>query len=565
MQNQRALQLLFLYSITILLMGFIGANLTNLERKFRNIEKKGDSRQMIEMAWVIVDKCLSEKRYGTAKKYYEKIISEGKKISDWRSVADASLRLGDQLSDATEYQMAIPYYLDAVRNYLSANAERQYVNALFKLGRNYHRTRYYKRSITVLEKALSHVEQNNVPFPEKYFTYKILEDCYSRTGMTSRADYLNSLMVKKKEVVRQETAREIQEIEKLEEVISTKLMDTLRLTRDELFAVKSQKRELEVRKKILEEENKKHEDLIEQQLEYINHKELELALAQEQDKNRKIQIIASIACLVVFAIAVIVLIVVNRRTRRINRQLELQNIEILKQAREIKVQKERIKDQNKKLELEKVKSDTLLLNILPRSIAEELKEKGRATPKHFDNVSVLFTDFKGFTTVAEKLSPSEIVKELDECFLAFDEIAEKHNLEKIKTIGDAYMCAGGVPIPNHTNPVDAVKAGLAMQEFMQNRKLQKMREGRMFFELRVGVHTGPIVAGVVGKKKFAFDIWGDTVNLASRMESGSEVGRVNISGITYQYVKEYFYCSYRGKISAKNKGDVDMYYVNGMK
>jgi adenylate cyclase len=213
------------------------------------------------------------------------------------------------------------------------------------------------------------------------------------------------------------------------------------------------------------------------------------------------------------------------------------------------------------IENEKERSDKLLLNILPLETAEELKEKGSATPKQYDLVSVLFTDFKGFTIIAEKLSPTELVEELNRCFFEFDKIIDKHGLEKIKTIGDAYMCAGGIPVANETNPVHIVRAGLEIKEFMENMKKEREARGQDYWELRIGIHTGPVVAGVVGKNKFAYDIWGDAVNTASRMESSGIPGKVNISGTTYEYVKDYFECSYRGKVYAKNKGDIDMYIV----
>lgn len=213
------------------------------------------------------------------------------------------------------------------------------------------------------------------------------------------------------------------------------------------------------------------------------------------------------------------------------------------------------------IEEEKDRSDKLLLNILPLETAQELKEKGTATPKQYDLVSVLFTDFKGFTTIAEKLSPEELVSELNKCFFEFDKIIDKHNLEKIKTIGDAYMCAGGIPASNRSNPVEIVRAGLEIKEYMDKQKAEREANGQEYWELRIGIHTGKVIAGVVGKNKFAYDIWGDAVNTASRMESSGSPGLVNISGDTYNLVKDHFKCSYRGKVYAKNKGDIDMYFV----
>jgi len=220
-----------------------------------------------------------------------------------------------------------------------------------------------------------------------------------------------------------------------------------------------------------------------------------------------------------------------------------------------------VRKTKKIIENEKERSDKLLLNILPFEIAEELKEKGSATPKQYEMVSVLFTDFKGFTTIAEKHTPEQLVEELNLCFLEFDLIIDKYKLEKIKTIGDSYMCAGGIPVENTSNPIDAVMAGLDIQAYMERIKAERQAKGQDYWELRVGINTGKIIAGVVGKNKFAYDIWGDAVNVASRMESSGAPGKVNISGSTYELVKNHFTCEYRGKVKAKNKGEVDMYFV----
>ncbi len=219
------------------------------------------------------------------------------------------------------------------------------------------------------------------------------------------------------------------------------------------------------------------------------------------------------------------------------------------------------KRDNTIISAEKQRSDMLLLNILPAETAEELKSLGKASAKDYDMVTVMFTDFKGFTMLAEKLTPARLVSEIDYCFKEFDRIVMKYRIEKIKTIGDAYMCAGGLPSANETNPVDIVSAGLEIQHFMETYKKDRQSKGEVFFEIRIGIHTGPVVAGVVGIKKFAYDIWGDTVNIASRMESSGEVGKVNISGTTYEFVKDKFACTHRGKIEAKNKGVIDMYFV----
>ncbi|HMV44446.1 MAG TPA: adenylate/guanylate cyclase domain-containing protein [Leptospiraceae bacterium] len=220
---------------------------------------------------------------------------------------------------------------------------------------------------------------------------------------------------------------------------------------------------------------------------------------------------------------------------------------------------------SRNLDLERKKSDKLLLNILPEKIANELKQNDKVVPARYTSVSVLFTDMAGFTKIAENMSPEELLFELDTIFSVFDSIVKKYGVEKIKTIGDAYMAAGGIPIANETNAVDTVLCALEFREYMNRMKIKKQEEGKPFFELRIGIHTGSLVAGVIGHEKIVYDIWGDTVNTASRMESSGLIGEVNISSATYYLIKDQFDCEYRGKISAKNKGEIDMYLVKGKK
>jgi len=217
------------------------------------------------------------------------------------------------------------------------------------------------------------------------------------------------------------------------------------------------------------------------------------------------------------------------------------------------------------IEAEREKSEKLLLNILPKDTADELKEKNSVAPKFYETVTVMFSDFKGFTLLAEQMTADELVTELDFIFRKFDKIISRYPIEKIKTIGDSYMCAGGLPNVNSSNPVDMVKASLEINQFMQDLKAERINAGKKYFDIRIGLRTGSVVAGVVGDKKFAFDIWGDTVNIASRMESSGEPGKVNISGVTYAYIKDFFSCTYRGMIPAKNKGEIDMYFVDSLK
>ena len=218
---------------------------------------------------------------------------------------------------------------------------------------------------------------------------------------------------------------------------------------------------------------------------------------------------------------------------------------------------------NRLLDRQKEQIESLLQNILPAEVAKELQRDGRATPKFYERVSVLFSDFKDFTKHADALSPQEIVSELNLCFMAFDEIIEKYNLEKIKTIGDSYMCAGGIPAVDESHPVNMIRASLEMQSFMNLHNAERKAMSLPPWNLRIGVHVGPVVAGVVGRKKYAYDIWGSTVNIASRMESTGEPGHVNISSSVYDLIKDKYSCVYRGKVLAKNIGEIDMYFVAG--
>jgi len=250
--------------------------------------------------------------------------------------------------------------------------------------------------------------------------------------------------------------------------------------------------------------------------------------------------LSSYAFLVYICLSIVLIYLIiylnNKRLTSLNNELEV-----------------KVKERTTELIEEKKKSDDLLHNILPEEVALELKRKGHAEAKLYNHVSVLFTDFVGFTTISEQLSPTELVREIHENFTAFDSIIERNGLEKIKTIGDAYLAVCGLPHLTHEHAQKVVKAALEIRDYMAN------SDGK--FQVRIGIHSGPVVAGIVGVKKYAYDIWGDTVNTAARMEQNSEAGKINISGVTYELIKQDFNCEYRGKIKAKNKGEVDMYFV----
>ncbi|MCB9044964.1 MAG: hypothetical protein H6550_02370 [Chitinophagales bacterium] len=261
------------------------------------------------------------------------------------------------------------------------------------------------------------------------------------------------------------------------------------------------------------------------------------------------------------------------RFARVNKDLSIQ-LEQVKELSEKTQQQEAEKKrilENQKAQLEqevaertseiieeKKKSDDLLHNILPQEVASELKERGATTAHHFDHVTVLFTDFVDFTIAGERMGSQALVEELHSCFKAFDNIMGKYGIEKIKTIGDAYMAVCGLPRADEHHAEKVVKAAMEIRAFMQQRYEQL---GDKTFEVRIGIHSGEVVAGIVGVKKFAYDIWGDTVNTAARMEQNSEPGKINISETTHELVKHKFTCTYRGELDAKNKGKLKMYFV----
>ena len=247
------------------------------------------------------------------------------------------------------------------------------------------------------------------------------------------------------------------------------------------------------------------------------------------------------------------------RERHLRMEKELLEKTVEKRTEELVQKNEIVEKQKAEVESEKKRSEALLLNILPEEIADELRTTGTTKAKQFDNVTVLFTDFVNFTEASGKISPQELINELHECFRAFDEITQKYNIEKIKTIGDAYLAAAGLPTADPEHAYHILQAAIEINDFM---RIRKAKPGSHSFDIRIGIHSGSVIAGVVGVRKFAYDIWGDTVNMAARMEQSSEEGRINISETTYQLVKDRFSCTYRGEREVKGKGLQKMYYVS---
>lgn len=276
----------------------------------------------------------------------------------------------------------------------------------------------------------------------------------------------------------------------------------------------------------------------------LNQLEKQRRHIEKERYNSNIKMILGV--LFFFVLILLIILIAYRQLRRRKKRIEEQNIIIAESKKEIEVQKE--------------KSDGLLLNILPLAVAEELKANGTAKPRMYQEVSVGFTDFSGFTMISEQLSPEDLVSQLDTMFLEFDRIIERYGLQRIKTIGDAYMFAAGLPDPLEDHAARSIKASIEIRDFIRDFN-KSLAPGTPKWNIRIGVHSGPVVAGVIGIKKFAYDIWGDTVNTAARMESSGEVGKVNISGETKAYLNGNFKTEHRGMVEAKNKGKIEMYFV----
>jgi class 3 adenylate cyclase/HD superfamily phosphodiesterase len=278
-------------------------------------------------------------------------------------------------------------------------------------------------------------------------------------------------------------------------------------------------------------------------------------------------------------IAFVVTIYVKRRMSTARKEQQKLEEKVLKRTNEIQKKNEKIKAQKQKIEeernkvvrqqellqREKDKTEKLLKKVIPESTAEELKKRGKSRARAYKKVSVLFTDFVGFTHISDRMTASALVKKLDIYFTKFDQIIIKNNLEKIKTIGDAYMCAGGVPVRNNTNPIDTCVAALQIQAYMLKRKNDAIANSEEFWELRLGVNTGEVTAGVIGSERLAYDVWGATVNQAQRMEMLGRPGKVTITGATHQHIEPYFECTYKGKVQSKSRGLLDMYEVDRIK
>jgi class 3 adenylate cyclase len=498
--------------------------------------------------------------YVKAMDFYEKGLKIREKIGDEQGIAISFYCIGNIYESKKEYSKALAFYEKGLKLREKIGDEQGMGASLSSIGAIYGKLGQTEKALEFQQRGLAFAQKNEDQGSIAYNLLSISQIYQDQKNYNLSLDYaLKSLQVAQKAgllIESNSASKTLYEVYKSKGEYSQALkhFEYFKQTNDSLFNLEREKKMANLEAKA---------DIEKKEL-AIQKQEVEI---QKQKEARDFQLKINYLIIGGLILMMILSFFIYRSQQKEKKAKEL----VSKQKEEVSQQKEEIQQINEELnstlqvvEQERQKSDKLLLNILPYETAQELKEKGSATPQHYDLVSVLFTDFKGFTNAVEQLKPIEVIKELDFCFNKFDEIIEKYGMERIKTIGDAYMAVGGLPMANQTNPYDAVSAGLEIQVFMNQLKQQRESEGKTAWQCRLGIHSGEVIAGVVGTKKFAYDIWGDTVNTASRMESSGEVGKVNISGATYELVKNTFKCAYRGKIEAKNKGEVAMYFVEKM-
>lgn len=474
-----------------------------------------------------------------ANEYYLKAYEIAQTLSDKGNIGKTMVNIGIIHQKKQNYNTAIEYYSKAIPYFIEANERDDIAKSYMNIGSVYEMQRDYKKAIEYYDKSLKQnhklnnldgIGRNTTSIGNSLFLMVV----ENKVPAGRKKEYLN-LAINKID----SSAKIFKSISEAEEYASTlqTLSDVYAYNNDYKNAFEAYQEYIFIQDSIY------NKTIIEE----FAKKELEYTFGKREDsiklENAKRKALADIE--------------LKSQKTKTNATLVGGFLLLLTAIISILAYRQKRKD-NKLITIAKQRSEELLLNILPEEIAEELKNKGSADAKHFDEVTVLFTDFVNFTKHSERLSPTELVASLNDCFTAFDAIIERHGLEKIKTIGDAYMAVCGLPNPDPQHALKTVRASLEFRDYIVKRNEKFGAEG---FEIRIGLHSGSVVAGIIGVKKFAYDIWGDTVNFAARMESSGLPGKVNISEQTYQLVKDHFTFEHRGKIEAKNKGLLDMYLV----
>ncbi len=538
----------FIFTLLLLLFVF-GLGAQSVEALERQLEEAETSKEKIAVLIKLGEAYKAKRQYDEALDHAQDAVQLAANLNDKGTLAQLAMLKGEihfidrsYYRADTEYKNAFAYARQAGDLGLMAESTQKRAEVM-------NRQKKYRQASQVYEEAFEFFSGRSV---SKLSTdFDVLKEQLSRDQRKlekEKADLekeIQRLQSDRNQILAEKQNLETKQTELVER--HQQVNQQLSQTSEQLANIEEEKdkavQQAQAASEQLEEKASELQEMTKQQLEQevlLNRAKMDAQDAQmEVQRNRNIM---NMAILAAGALIILALVIYGRyrSSRRAKRTLE---------------------EKNKMIQHERERSDELLLNILPAPIANELKEYGKASAKQYKEVTVLFSDFKNFTKVAEALTPEELVKELDKCFKAFDFIITQYSdVEKIKTIGDAYMCASGLT-ERRTLPNNIIKAALEMQEFLEEYKQERIRMGKPYFEARIGLHTGPVVAGVVGVNKFAYDIWGDTVNIAARMEANSMEGQVNISEDTYKRVKYNFECEYRGKVQAKNKGAVDMYFV----
>ena len=461
---------------------------------------------------------------GTAEKYYDKGIELLRSSKDTSNLASALLNVGEDYFEKGNYDKALKYYKESGELFDQLDYPMGIAYNLGNVGMVYAKQGKYELAEENINEAITLLETLQDSYAiAVYLTY--LSDIYLEKGNLEGALVFSqrSLELAKKYGLKDQIADADLKLAQLYEVKGDSAKAYAYFLEHSMY--RDSVKNLETVQNMAELRNDYE----------IAQKQVQNDLLEEQKKTQKVILIATAIALFLI---LLLLFGLYRRNRFIKRTSKI-------------------------IERERNRSDLLLENILPQQTAQELKDYGRVKSQRFESVSVLFTDFKDFTKASENFSPELLVESVDFYFSKFDEIIEKHELEKIKTIGDSYMCAGGLHFSSKDHALRTVMAACDIIEFVKNTALSM--DGRIIkYDVRVGINSGAVIAGVVGKKKFAYDIWGDTVNIASRMESNAESGRINVSEETYELIKDYFTCEYRGEIYVKNKGMMKMFYVTGL-
>lgn len=462
--------------------------------------------------------------YEGAIQNYEKALTFNQGAGKEGSLAKNYESLGHCYEQLLEYDKALSNYKNNLTIQQQQKNDAEIAIAHNKIGLVYFEQKNYQQAMNSFQEALKIAQKMGNSTDVKRLQNNI-NACKDRLGNTTVSPAAISRGI------------EALEFEEQFEIIKDSLVEARK-------QIAEKERELSVSMaKLMGIDTTLSESL--QRIDLLSNLNEQLAIAKrQQEKQYLLYLIIAIGAAGTILMIALLILRNSRIRKKANLDLNEKNVELLD---------------------EKKKSDDLLLNILPEVVANELKATGKVKPKEYRHATMLFTDFKGFTRLATSISPEELIRELNRCFEAFDDICSRYNLEKIKTIGDAYMAVAGVPRPNTTHARDTVLAALEMQAFMKSWRKEKVTEGKPYWELRIGIHTGSVIAGVIGKHKFVYDIWGDAVNVASRMESSGEEWEVNISEQTYHLIKDKFDCVHRGKVPIKHKGPVDMYFVRGQK